>query len=249
MKRSILADIATLQGRQMGYVAALSYQYSQLCVKADPALLLGIVLDDDGVERNIEDLAQVMVYEDKERQDRMDLIPKYSNDSIPVLAKGVTEFYPEIKQSVETNDPDDEDEMVIEQKKAFEEQYGIPVAPVEKSYFLVLTMPEVDDDRKKKLDDAVDVIHDAIKARMDSTLAFFSAQVTAKSMGETPEDVKAAEDQLKEVQKQYDDMRETLTEDKKKEIQEANVRYHQKDAEKSQAADDADDSWKKLKMV
>ena len=48
MKHKIINEITKAQERLLGYIGQMSYEYSQLCIKADPSSLLGFEETMDG---------------------------------------------------------------------------------------------------------------------------------------------------------------------------------------------------------
>jgi len=234
MKQSILLDLGNLQERLMGYVTNMSYCYSQYCVKADAMSLLGIELHDGDKVLAIEDLAYVALHNKEGDDDKIDLIPKGDSSDIEILSAGVAESYPEFIQSIETEETDEDLAQKEEMRATVEKQFGMKVPEAEKAYYLRLTMPEVNDDRKKLLEDAVTVIHDTAKLQMDAVLTYYTASITAKLVGETEETAEAIKGKLEELKKSYDDMREKLTDDKKKEIEDGNKRYHERHDKESE---------------
>lgn len=211
----------------MGYVTGMSYGYSQFCVKADAMSLLDIELNDGGEVKKIEDLAYVILHNKEGDDDKIDLVPRRDSSDIEILSAGVAESYPEFIQSIETEETDDDVAFKSQITADVQSQYGIEVPEAEKQYYLRLTMPEVDDERKKVLDEAVKLIHDATVTRMDATLAFFTATITSKLVGEDEMAVKEVKQKIEDLKKQYEEMREKLTDEKKQQIEEGNRRYHE----------------------
>jgi len=199
MKKGILTSISELQQKSMGHIGMLSYQYSNLCIKADGCSLLGIEFDEDGITSHVEDVAHVIMHPEEENEDKMDLIPKNGDDDIGMLARGVAEVHPEFIQSVE--------EMEDE------------------NHFLRLTMPEVNDDRRKVLEDAINLCHDECKARLDALNVFYTAAVEVHLAGEPADVVKEVNENLKAVKDEFAKIREQYKSDKLKELEEAHKRY------------------------
>ena len=245
MKRSVIIELNNAQQRQMGYVTVMSYAYCNLCVKADASSLLGVEVAMSGMPLHIEDMADVYVHTLKEDGDEtiIDLFPKEAN-YLSLLAQGVFKAHPEMKQSIETY-PD-----------ASEEDKDDPNAK-----FLRLTMPEVDKNRRDVLMQAIDALDEKCKLQLEVVKNKTTAKLTAlgvkpipkeavqsvaaanlSALGAAPlpkgkEDPKKKEEEdplakLEEQHAQYDQMRDSLTNDKKKDVEDAYQQYlqHQEQA-------------------
>lgn len=254
MNYKLTSTFGFLQKRLHGHYTMMTYGYSLLCTKADPMALLNIQVYDGFSERNLEDLAYVIVHDKEGDDDKFDLIPKNGPDDIPILSSGVLLSYPEFKQSVETieENPDDENSIDESDEEQINEIFGgggddgfdIDIKPV----FLRLTVPPVDDDRKKVLDDAVKVLYETTKVRMEADLKMASAKVAAYIVSASPENAQKAEKRLEAIRKEYEGYRDEAMENKKKEIEEANKRYHLQEVQKMNENSETDDSWRKVKL-
>lgn len=244
MKRSVIIELNNAQQRQMGYVTVMSYAYCNLCVKADASSLLGVEVAMSGMPLHIEDMADVYVHTLKEDGDEtiIDLFPKEAN-YLGLLAQGVFKAHPEIKQSVETY-PD-----------VTEEDKDDPDAK-----FLRLTMPEVDKNRRDVLMKAIDALDEKCKLQLEVVKTKTTAKLMVLGVKPIPKEAvqsvaaahlsalgtapqpkgeegpkKEEEDpfaKFEEQHAQYDQMRDNLTNDKKKEVEDAYQQFlqHQEQA-------------------
>lgn len=207
MKRSIVNTLNELNGRIMGHVAVMSYGYCQLCVKADASSILGFEETWNGLPQKIEDLADVYVHAEEGDDDKLDLFPKRS-EYLPLLAKGIVEIHPEFKQDLLTFEGvDKEDEDSPDAK------------------YLRLTMPEVNKDRRDVIMDALDLLHKQCLVKLDALKVKYEAKLTQLTVTSDPAAVKEAQDTLTEQIDQGKEMCENLTEEKRKEVEDAYQRY------------------------
>jgi len=199
MKKRILTSLSELQQKSLGHIGMLSYQYSNLCVKADGSSLLSIEMEEDEISYHVEDLAYIIMHTEEGDDDKIDLIPKNGDDDIPLLSKGVIEAHPEFIQSVE--------EMEDE------------------NHLLRLTMPVVNDDRKKVLEDAINLFHDECKAKMESINAFYTTAIEVQLAGETKEVIDEVNENVKTIKDEFAKIREQYYTDKLQELEDAYRRY------------------------
>ena len=117
----ITSQIESVEKKMAGYHALLSYRYSNLCVKADPASLLSVTLVMGSTEKDIEEVAEVARPKDDYH---LIVIPK------------VQDFIMDINQAVQVAHP----EFKVEQKPLGDGN--------DQHRFLLYEMPEVDKDRR-----------------------------------------------------------------------------------------------------
>ena len=206
MKKSVILMLSDLHGRLLGYFSMMSYGYCQLCVKADPSSILGFEEDENGRTYRIEDLAEVGIHEEPENEDKLDLYPK-DPANLAMLARGMMSIHPEFKQSLEkyTGTPDDDDSI--------------------ESKYLRLTMPEVNDDRRDVINTAIDGLDTECKLKFDAMKAKYLAMITKELMNSDQKDLDEAKEKIDELVDEANQMREKMTSDKKKEVEDAYQRY------------------------
>ncbi len=213
MKRSIISLYEAMEDKLSGYVSIANYRYMNLCVKAEEVSLLSVRVNIEGEEKNIEDVAQVS----KKGDYQFVAIPNYSEDLMP-LAQGIAMQHPEFKQefdaeNVEVGDGEGNPQTV-------------------KVKMLILTMPEVDDDRYDVLKKAVDAAYDECKVDMEAIVSQTKTQITPLLAGEEPADVKRVKDGIDKAEKTWNDRCENFHNEKLKEIEEAHNKWKAKQAEK-----------------
>lgn len=207
MRISIVNTLNELNTRIMGHVAVMSYGYCQLCVKADASSILGFEQTFNSLPKKIEDLADVYVHTEEGDDDKLDLFPK-RGEYLPLLAKGIMEIHPEFKQEALTYEGvDEEDKDSLDAK------------------FLRLTMPKVNKDRRDVIMEAIDLLHKQCLAKLDVLKVKYEAKITQLTVTSDQAAVKEANDALEEQLDNGKEMCENLTNDKRKEVEDAYQRY------------------------
>lgn len=225
MKRSVEITLSEFQNRLLGHVCNMSYLLCNLCVEADPTALLGAEFLYGGEFSRIEDIADVMTYDEEELKGQMDVLPKNPCYITPLI-KGIMEVHPEFQVSLETfEDVPEEDKDKMECK------------------FIRLKMPEVDKNRRDVLLSAIDTLKQGCLVKLDAEKVKVKVLLAPKTLGSAPEAVQEANDKTDEIYGSMKDMEEQLVEDKKKQVEDAYARYleqHPLEAEASQGQKAAD---------
>ena len=173
MKRSIISKYDQLKERLTGYVALLNYRYMNLCVKAEEAALLPVNIAIEGESKRIEDVCNIA------RKDDFSLMvfPKYEEDLMQIEL-GIKKSHPEFKQERQTMsiEMDDGQKMDVE--------------------YILLTMPEVDNNRYDVLNQTVDLLYNECKAEMEKAKKEAEGEIATLSVDEKKEDM----DKLKEIE-------------------------------------------------
>lgn len=203
MKQIISTSLDEMQEKNMGHVAVLSYQYSNICIKADPCSLLGVELEVDGVHYNVENLAHIYIHSKPDDDDKIDLFPKSGDEDIPLLLEGVLKVHPEFIPSVEVLSPDEDSEED------------------EQEHYLRFTMPPVDRERKKLLEDAINVCYDTAKARIDAVNTLYGGRIRLALAGETGKTVEKVNETVQATKEKFQQIIDGYKADKLKELEEA----------------------------
>ena len=207
MKRAIISQYDQLKGRLGGYAAMLNYRYLNLCIKAEQASLVPVKVMIEGEGKNLEDVANVAM----DGEYGFKVFPKYEEDLLPI-GKGIAMVHPEFKQERKslTVELDDGQKIDVE--------------------YLLLTMPEVDDNRYDVLKQATNAMYEECKIQMEAAKSEVEAQIALLSVDEKAEDIDKVKDAIKELNKTWTEKRDQLHEDKLKEIEEAHQKYLQNQA-------------------
>ena len=212
MKLSIETLIHEMEGKLGGYTTLLMYRYANLCVKAQPLALLSAVIEDEeqGAMR-LEEVAGLTMPDEF----HMKLTPFDKRFNI-LLCKAIKKEHPEFKQDlIKPENADDENERV-----------------------LILTMPEVNDDRHDELTDAVDMLYDGCKAQVDKVVASYKVKLEPKIKPLPSEERDETQAAFDNSVKMHTDAIEKLKADKLQEIEEAYQRYLTEQANKQAEADE-----------
>lgn len=204
-----------MKNRMLGYLFLMQYRFANLCIKADPLALMSIEVDCSGNALKIEEVANVATKDDYTFM----VVPKYSQ-LLQNIIEGTKIEHPEFKVSVA-------------------KRYDVENSDEDAAYF---RMPEVNDDRKKEMEDAVDLFGDECKAKLESCHDLFKLRVGEKLVGEEKKDVDARMGEIEETFEKNMSSRQTLIDQKKKEIAEAWEQWRAGQAERDAAAAEASDA-------
>ncbi|MBP5776940.1 MAG: ribosome recycling factor [Prevotella sp.] len=200
MKRSIISQFNQLQEKYTSQVSMLNFYYLNLCIKAEEAALLPVKVQVDGAVMDLEKAATIAKKNDYEFM----VIPNYEDDLKPV-AEGIANVHPEFKQKVEN--------LTLEATEEGEEEQEVP--------YILLTMPEVDDDRHDFLKKTADALYDDCKLRMEEALAKTTAELTPLLADQTEQDKDKVKQAIDQLNKERNSQRDEMHEQKLKEIKEA----------------------------
>ena len=215
MNTYIIAEIDSAQKKMSGYIALLNYRFKNLCVKADPISLLPVTVYVDMDEYNMEDVANV----NKPNDFQLGVYPK-NPDNLQAVLQGIYEAHPELK---------------IEQKSMKDENGSSDDAG---SLYLLLTMPEVDDNRRDILNNGIKGLREECQTRIDTIYAEQKTYFVELLANSQPEEIEEANQALKKAYKQCTDLVDDLLFKKEDEIEEAYQRYLSKQKEKHSAEAD-----------
>lgn len=212
MKRSVINKFGMMESKLSGYVAQLNFRFMNLCVKAEPMSLLSARFNIQGEEKQIEDVAQVS----KKGDYQFMAIPNFEDDMAP-LAVGIALKHPEFKQ-----------EYGEETVNVVDEQ-GDPQSV--KVKYLLLTMPEVDDNRYDALKTGVDAAYNQCKTQMEAVVERAEPEIALLQEGEDQQDIDRVKAAIERLKKSYNDQREKLYDEKMKEIEEGHENWLIKQSE------------------
>ena len=148
MKRAIIKEFEQLGEMLSNYSGMLSYRLKNLCVKAEEVSLLPIQVLIDGEMQNLEKCTTIAKKDDYSFM----IFPNFDED-IETLGLGIMRVHPEFKQKVESMKVESSDEN------------GKP-KEVNVRYILV-TMPDVDNNRYDVLKEGAKTCYNECKMQMD----------------------------------------------------------------------------------
>ena len=208
-----------------GYAALLQYRYMNLCIKAEPASLLSLeIVDSEGVKFDIEQTAFVIQKNDFQ----FEVIPKEDELLYPIC-KAFMNTHPEFKQEV-VDVPEAEERL---DRENHEEKH------------VIITMPEVDKNRRDLLMNAVSTLYDECGVQLDKAKGEYSARLIRKMEKESPTDIDEAKNAMDDSYEQHKDIIKTYRENKEKEIEEAYQRWLTKQMEQDLEQQEKDEAMGK----
>ena len=200
MKRAILREYDQYGEDLSGHCARFSYRLMNLCVKAEEVSLLPVEVL---IEGDLVKLEECCVIAKKDEYSFM-VVPNFEED-LTSVCQGVLLEHPEFKQDIKSMTVDSVDEEGNPTKKDV--------------HYLLLTMPEVNNDRYKVLKNSVDVLYNECKAAMELANAKADMKFAPLLVGESEEDLEKLKKLRDKLNTQWTDHREQIYNDKMQEIE------------------------------
>lgn len=234
VKKNVMAALAESQQRYMGHLAMEAYQYANVCVKHDPSALLPVVVNVNGMDNRIEDVAKITLGDDDNPDDqyRLYVYPLEIDYLLPII-EGVRKVHPEFEIDVRVYKSDDEEEeestpQEVEEVKFGDKDFDKTTEKKEEKYvddapkyrYIVYTMPPVTKKLKDLYTDVVKQLSKITKGKFDVEKTKLSAKVAPMLVGYTKADEEKAKAMIDNNHSQYLEREKTLTDDKLKEIEE-----------------------------
>ena len=216
MNNFITFELTDLSQKMKGYNMLFNYRMSNFCVKAEPTALMPVTVAMGDMEYNLEEVANIMRPDDF----TFDVYPKNPNN-LQAIINGIFDSHPEFKMELKT------DKAEIEGGK--DRQH------------VIYTMPPVDKNRRKLLNEAAKTFHKECTVNLDITYAELQPRLVEPYATMSPVDVDEARKAFKKV---YDTAREQcdkMLEQKLNEIEEGYQRYLSGDNDQINAPDAGDD--------
>jgi hypothetical protein len=217
MRRATIKEFDKLGETLSNYTSVFAFRLRNLCVKAEEVSLLPIEVLIEGELQKLEQCTTI----GKDDEYSFMIFPHYDEDMVP-LGHSITVAHPEFKQKIETMTVDTVDENG--NSKEADVRY------------IRVTMPEVDDDRYDVLKDGVKVCYEECKAQMDAANAKADAQFAMMIVGESEEDIKKLETEREKLNRQWNDHRDNIYNEKLQEIEDAHNKWLAEKAERDQKA-------------
>ena len=222
MRRSIIKEFDQLGESLSNQSAQFAYRMKNLCVKAEEVALLPVEILIEGEFQKLESCATIGKKDDYSFM----VFPNYEED-LETMGKGIFRVHPEFKQKIGSMQVDSVDEAG--KNKSMDVHY------------ILLTMPEVDDDRYDVLKDGVKVCYEECKARMEVLNRKADAKFAELTIGDTDEDVKKLKAAREKLNEQWYGHRDKLYNEKLQEIEEAHNKWlaERGEEERKRMEDDA----------
>lgn len=212
MKRSVLHDYNQLEEKLTGYVAMLNFKFLNLCVKAEEASLLPVTVNVDGASKKLEEVAVTA----KKDEYRFIIVPHIDED-MEAVGRGILMSHPDFKQDVES--------LHIDAHDAEGNPIGRDVP------YILLTMPEVDDERYDFLKQAVDTFYQQSKMLMEKSVSEAKGLIAMHIIGEPEEEIDGINKALEKLNDEKSEQREKLRAEKLQEIEEAHKKWQTEHAQ------------------
>ncbi len=200
MNNYITFELNDLAKKLMGYNMLFNYRMSNLCVKAEPTALMPVTVILVDTEYNLEEVANIMRPDDF----TFDVFPKNQNNLQDII-NGIFDMHPEFKMELKT----DKAEMEGGEDKRH----------------VVYTMPPVDKNRRKLLNETAKAFHKECKVNLDVTYAELQTRLVEPYATMSPLDIDEANKEFKKVFDKAKDECDKLLQLKQNEIEEAFQRY------------------------
>ena len=213
MNRAAIKEFDKMSDSLSTLNAQFAYRLMNLCVKSEPVSLLPVTVVIDGEQMKLEECAKIS----KDDDYTFKIIPDFSSD-IPALAQAIFRAHPEFKQEMQTMDVDYVDEDGDEQ--------------VEKMNYILLTMPDVDDERYDVLKDGVKVIYEDTKVSMENVIANADAKMAEMMKDESEADVEKLKKSRDKQVKTWTEQRDKVHAEKLQEIEEAHYKWLNEESER-----------------
>lgn len=215
MRRATIAEYDRLADKLASLVAMMDYRFKNICVKAEEVSLLPITARIEGEDKNLEDCATI----GKDDDYHFMIFPKYDEDMMDI-AVGIARVHPEFRQerkSMPVTVPDrDGNEKEVDAK------------------YILLTMPEVDDERYDVLKEAVKVEYNLCKEQMEGANIVAQAKFATLAAGETKEDLDILQEEVDKLNEEWSGKRDDIHAAKLKEIEDAHRKWQEEQEESNQ---------------
>ena len=193
--------------------AQFAYRLMNLCVKSEPVSLLPIVVAIDGEKQKLEECAKIS----KDDDYTFKIFPDFSSD-IPALAQGIFKVHPEFKQEMHNEEVNYVDEDGVERTE------NVP--------YILVTMPEVNDERYDVLKDGVKVVYEDTKVKMENVVTNADAKMAELMAGESEDDIDKLKKARNKQVKTWTEQRDKVYNEKIKEIEDAHMKWQAEQAER-----------------
>ena len=200
MNNYITFELTDLAKKLKGYIMLFNYRLSNFCVKAEPTALMPVTVVLADAEYNLEEVANVMKPDDFS----FDVYPKNQNNLQEVI-NGIFDAHPEFKMELKTDKAENEGG--------------------EDKHHVLYTMPPVDKNRRKLLNEAAKTFHKECVVNLDVTYAELQARLVEPYTKMSPLEIDEARKAFKKAYDSAKDQCDKMLELKQNEIEEGYQRY------------------------
>lgn len=215
MNNYITFELTDLAQKMKGYTMLFNYRMSNFCVKAEPTALMPVTVFLADTEYNLEEVANIMRPDDFS----FDVYPKNPNNLQDII-NGIFDAHPEFKMELKTDKAENEGG--------------------EDKHHVLYTMPPVDKNRRKLLNETVKTFHKECMANLDITYAELQTRLVEPYATMSPLDIDEANKAFKKVYDTAKSECDKLLEMKLNEIEEGYQRYLSEDNNLFDAPEEGD---------
>ena len=223
MRRSIIREFEQLSESLSNYSTMFGYNLKNLCIKAEEVSLLPVQVMVEGEMQNLEKCTTIAKKDDYSFM----IFPNYEEDMLAV-AKGIMAVHPEFKQEEKTMKVDTVDSE------------GNPTEA--DAHYILVTMPEVDDDRYDALKKGVEALYEGCKNQMDVANTNADVKLAVLTVDETPENMRLIKAERDKLNKQWTEHRDGLYHEKLQEIEDVHNKWLNQKADLDQKQKEKEDA-------
>ena len=216
MNNFITFELTDVVKKLKGYNMLFNYRMSNFCVKAEPTALMPVTVAVGDMEYNLEEVANVMRPDDFS----FDVYPKNPNN-LQAIINGIFDSHPEFKMELKTDKAENEGG--------------------EDKQHVIYTMPPVDKNRRKLLNEAVKTFHKECVVNLDVTYAELQARLVEPYAKMSPLEIDEARKAFKKAYDLAKDECDKMLQLKLNEIEEAYQRYLTEDNDRYDGPEEGDD--------
>lgn len=215
MRRATIAEYDRLADKLASLVAMMDYRFKNICVKAEEVSLLPITARIEGEDKNLEDCATI----GKDDDYHFMIFPKYDEDMMDI-AVAIARVHPEFRQERKSMP------VTVPDRHGNEKEVD--------AKYILLTMPEVDDERYDVLKEAVKVEYNLCKEQMEGANIVAQAKFATLAAGETKEDLDILQEEVDKLNEEWSGKRDDIHAAKLKEIEDAHRKWQEEQEESNQ---------------
>lgn len=215
MRRATIAEYDRLADKLASLVAMMDYRFKNICVKAEEVSLLPITARIEGEDKNLEDCATI----GKDDDYHFMIFPKYDEDMMDI-AVAIARVHPEFRQERKSMP------VTVPDRHGNEKEVD--------AKYILLTMPEVDDERYDVLKETVKVEYNLCKEQMEGANIVAQAKFATLAAGETKEDLDILQEEVDKLNEEWSGKRDDIHAAKLKEIEDAHRKWQEEQEESNQ---------------
>ena len=206
MRRNIIREFDKLAEDLSNFTAMFNFRLKDLCVKAEEVALLSVKVLIEGEQQTLEKCTTIAKQDDYSFM----IFPHYDED-MTALQQGIMAVHPEFKQKIES--------MKIEvATKGGDSQE-------QDARYVLVTMPEVDDDRYDLLKNAVKAMYDQCKGQMETANTRADAKLAELTVGEEKANIDLIKEKRDELNDEWNGKRDDIYNAKLQEIEDAHNKW------------------------